>query len=89
MYEAANDLLQYYEAGTFVHALVSLQAQAGAHVTNCKQQVKNLKTTGTPTGVSTDPTISGDPTISPATGANPFTDAKNGIGDGPVTPDKR
>jgi hypothetical protein len=68
MYEAANDLLQYYESGTFVHALVSLQAQAGAHVTNCKQQVKNLKTTGTPTGVSTDPTISGDPTVSPATG---------------------
>jgi hypothetical protein len=52
MYQAANDLLIYYEDGTFAHAVVSLHEQTGAQATNCKATVKSLKTTGTKGGTS-------------------------------------
>ena len=44
MRQASVDLLQYYEAGTFTHALQSLQAKTGSQATKAKQQVTNQKT---------------------------------------------
>lgn len=44
MYDASNDLVQYYQAGTFTHALQSLQAKTGSQATKAKQQVKDQKT---------------------------------------------
>jgi hypothetical protein len=50
MVDASNDLIQYYQAGTFTHALQSLQAKTGAQAVAAKQQVNNQKTGNTPTG---------------------------------------
>jgi hypothetical protein len=71
MYQASLDLLAYYEAGTFPHAIVAMQQNSGAKATNCKAQVNNLKTTGT-TGGSSD---SSDPTaaVLPLTTTAPTT----------------
>jgi hypothetical protein len=52
MQEASNDLIQYYEAGTFTHALQSLQAKSGSQAVAAKQQATNQKT-GTMTTTET------------------------------------
>lgn len=52
MVEAANDLLAYYEAGTFAHAIVSMNENAGAQATNCKAAVNNVKQTGSKSGTA-------------------------------------
>lgn len=44
MYQASGDLLAYYQAGTFTHALQSLQAKTGAQAVAAKQQVNDQKT---------------------------------------------
>jgi hypothetical protein len=71
MYQASIDLLAYYEAGTFPHAIVAMQQSSGAKATNCKAQVNNLKTTGTTTGAqdSLDPAAAALPltTTAPTT----------------------
>jgi len=43
MYQASVDLLGYFEAGTFSHALASMQKGASAKAAACKQQVDSLK----------------------------------------------
>jgi len=55
MYMAARDLQQYYEAGTYTHALITLASKAGTDLTNCRAAVKNAKTgqTTTPTDIGT------------------------------------
>jgi hypothetical protein len=52
--QAASDLLAYYAAGTYAHAVVSMQEHTGAQATNCKAAVKNIKTTGTKAGNTTE-----------------------------------
>jgi hypothetical protein len=73
MHKAAIDLAAYYAAGTFTHALVSLQQQTGAKAANCKTQVNSIKTTGAKTGGSTttDPAATDAP--SPTTGGGAST----------------
>jgi len=46
MYQAATDLLAYYEAGTWDHALVSLDTHAGANLSNCQAAVKSAQIAG-------------------------------------------
>src|SRR5215469_13607815 len=46
MYQAATDLLAYYEAGTWDHALVSLDAHASANLANCQAAVKGAQVAG-------------------------------------------
>jgi hypothetical protein len=59
MHKAAVDLAGYFAAGTFAHALVSLQQAAAAKAADCKAQVNSLKTTGAKTGSTgaTDPDL--------------------------------
>ena len=52
MYQAATDLLSYYEAGTWDNALISLDTQTSSNLNNCQAAVKNAQTTDN-TGVST------------------------------------
>jgi hypothetical protein len=47
MYDASKDLVAYYQAGTFTHALQSLQAKTGAQAVAAKQQTNNQKTGNT------------------------------------------
>jgi len=44
MYQAADDLLSYYEAGTLDHALSSLTTQTSANLTGCQAAVKSEQT---------------------------------------------
>lgn len=71
MYEAANDLVVYYNDGTFAHGVVSLQEQAGAQATNCKATVKNLKTTGTKSGGAADTDVTGNTPTTPTSSSTP------------------
>jgi hypothetical protein len=41
IYAAAPDLLSYYQAGTWAHAVMALQAKTGTLLTSCQQSVKN------------------------------------------------
>jgi hypothetical protein len=41
IYAASADLLSYYQAGTWTHAVLALQAKAGALLTSCQQNVKD------------------------------------------------
>ena len=43
MYQAANDLLAYYEAGTWAHAMFAMQAKAGTQVSNCTAKLTDAK----------------------------------------------
>ena len=43
MYEAANDLYQYARAGSWTHALASMQADSGAQTAACSAQVQSTK----------------------------------------------
>jgi hypothetical protein len=62
LYAASLDLMQYYEAGTWNHALVALQNRTGQQLTNCRAQVKALKTgTATPGTDLTIPQAIGSP----------------------------
>jgi hypothetical protein len=47
MYDASADLVQYYEDGTFAHALQALQAKSGSQATSSKQQLTDQKSHGT------------------------------------------
>jgi hypothetical protein len=73
MHKAAIDLAAYYAAGTFAHALVSLQQQSGAKAANCKTQVNSIKTTGAKTGGSTTTDPAGADAPSPTTSAGAST----------------
>lgn len=52
MYEASGDLVAYYQAGTFTHALQSLQAKTGSQAVAAKQQVNDQKTGNSPSSGS-------------------------------------
>lgn len=41
IYAASADLLSYYQAGTWTHAVLALQAKAGTLLTSCQQNVKD------------------------------------------------
>jgi hypothetical protein len=60
--QAAVDLVAYYDAGTFAHAVVAMQQAGATKATNCRAVVQNLKTTGTKTGTAdtNDPTATTD-----------------------------
>jgi hypothetical protein len=45
MYQAANDLLAYFEAGTWDHALVSLDTHASANLSNCQASERSAQVT--------------------------------------------
>lgn len=44
MVDASSDLILYYQAGTFTHALQALEAKTGSQATNSKNTVTNIKT---------------------------------------------
>jgi hypothetical protein len=67
MQEASNDLIQYYEVGTFTHALQALQAKSGSQAVAAKQQATNQKTGTTATAGTTSTT--GTPATPGGTGA--------------------
>ena len=69
--QAASDLLLYYAAGTYAHAVVSMQEHTGAQATNCKAAVKNIKTTGTKAGNTRELDPSLDSTKSQTPDAQP------------------
>jgi hypothetical protein len=47
MYQASVDLLSYYQAGTWDHALTSLDTQASSNLNNCQAAVKSAQTAAT------------------------------------------
>ena len=57
MYQAATDLLSYYEAGTWDHALTSLDAQASSNLSNCRAAVKSAQTTSSASATSCGPQL--------------------------------
>ncbi len=68
--EAENDLLAYYEAGTFTHALVSLETRSAANQANCSAQAQNAKVSAG--SATTSPAIStGCPATTLATPTDP------------------
>jgi len=62
--DASLDLIVYYEAGSFTHALQSLQAKTGKTAKDCKQQVTNNKTGTTNTSTTVTDTTTTKPTRS-------------------------
>jgi hypothetical protein len=48
--QAKNDLLVYYAAGTWDHAITSLQAKTSANLANCQAAVNNAKSNGAVVG---------------------------------------
>jgi hypothetical protein len=78
--EAENDLLGYYEAGTFTHALVSLQTKTAANQANCSAQAQNAKTSGANAGATTTATSTGCPATTPSTTADPGIALSNAAG---------
>jgi uncharacterized membrane protein YgcG len=73
MYEASGDLVAYYQAGTFTHALQSLQAKTGSQAVAAKQQVKDQKT-----GNSSSST----PSTGPSSGSSPSGSGPSSTGNG-------
>lgn len=64
MYDASSDLIQYYEAGTFTHALQALEAKTGSQATASKQQAANLKAGNTADNSVTQPAAAPAPNCS-------------------------
>jgi hypothetical protein len=56
MYAAAIDLMSYYEAGTWDHALSSLNTQSSVNLNNCQAAVKNAETPGNASSNATSST---------------------------------
>lgn len=69
MDEASNDLLTYYEAGTFPHAIVSMNENAGAQAANCKATVNNVKQTGSKSGMANASDTDTTAAVATATGS--------------------
>jgi hypothetical protein len=59
MYDASADLVQYYMAGTFTHALQALEAKTGSQATESKQQANNAKTGVTASSTTTTTSTAG------------------------------